>query len=64
MALTSDDRLFLKRIYQNIQDRPLDPGSPFYQPIYENPRTDDPVRLVQSHIEFNEVESIQPKNGG
>lgn len=63
MALTSDDRLFLKRIYQNIQDRPLDPGSPFYQPIYEKPQTDDPVRLVQSHIEFNEVESIQLFSG-
>ena len=63
MALTADDRLFLKWIYQNIRDRPLDPGSRFYQPIYDNPLTDDPVSLVQSHIEFNEVESIQLFSG-
>ena len=63
MAPDSDDRQFLKQIYQNIQDRPLDPGSRFYQPIYETARTEDPVRLAQSHIEFNEVESVQLFSG-
>ncbi len=59
MALTQEERDFLKSIYRELKDEPLQPGDPLYQPIYNAPGCEDPVDLLQKHIEWNDVESLQ-----
>ncbi len=63
MALELADRQLLKHIYGRLEDKPLPPHDPMYQPIYDNPKADDPVELLQTHIEFTDVESIQMFSG-
>ncbi len=46
-----------------IAQTPLQPHDPMYQPIYDNSKSDDPVELLQTHIEFTDVESIQMFSG-
>ena len=60
MAITPEDRQFLKQVYQNLNpNKPLSPGDPFYQPLYEMLECDDPVELLETHIEFSGNESRQ-----
>ena len=58
MALTTDDQQFFKGLYQKLQDRPLEPGGPLYQPVYEYPGCEDPVTDLERRIEYADVESI------
>ena len=63
MPLTPDDFSFLKQLYQDCNPNlPLRPGSEayrFYQPVYEAPGSDDPIDLLQQHIQLSDVESRQ-----
>ena len=58
MPLTTDDRQFLKRIYRDLDDRPLEPGDPRYQPPYQHEGCEDPILLLQNSIEFADGESL------
>jgi len=60
MALTPEERTFLKRLYQDMDPtRPLEPNSSFYQPIYKLPGCTDPVDLLFAGIDFSGPESRQ-----
>jgi hypothetical protein len=63
VPLTADDRAFLKAIYQKLQDRPLLPGDPLYEPIYEYPGCDDPVAQLERRIEYADTESLSLFSG-
>ncbi len=64
MALSPDDREFLKQTFQNLDPaKALEPGNPFYQPLYGLPGCDDPVDLLYRHIEFSGTESRQLFSG-
>jgi hypothetical protein len=68
MPLTDEERSLLKRIYQRLEgNTPLKPGDKdyleLYQPIYGRPGCEDPVELMQLHIEMSSVESIQLFSG-
>jgi hypothetical protein len=58
-----DDRQFLKRIYQELDDKPLQPGDPRYEPSYDHPGCEDPIRLLQNSIEFAHSESLNLFSG-
>ncbi len=63
MAQLAEERQLLKGIYQRLKDEPLEPGSELYQPVYEMPGSDDPVKRLKKGIEFSEVESVQMFSG-
>jgi hypothetical protein len=68
MPLTGEERLLLKTIYQRLEGAvPLKPSDKdyveLYQPIYGRPDCEDPVELMQLHIEMSSVESIQLFSG-
>lgn len=63
MSVTIEQRELLKRVYQNLADRPLKPDDPLYQPVYQAAGSEDPVDLMQTHIEFSAVESLQMFSG-
>lgn len=63
MALAQEDEQLLKRIYQSLSDKPLEPGDPFYEPIYERTEGEDPVTKLRTHIEWSDVESTQLFSG-
>ncbi len=63
MPLTTDDRQFLKRIYRDLDDRPLEPGDPRYQPPYQHEGCEDPILLLQNSIEFADGESLNLFSG-
>ncbi len=67
MALSGEDRLLLKTIYQRLRDEPLKPGEDayreFYQPVYSTAGGDDPVELMYTHIDWNDVMSMQMFSG-
>jgi len=75
MALTPDDKQFLKGIYQNLQDDAtgLDPDDPdekkrlryeaLYVPVYSSEGCEDPVDLLQKGIEYSDIESLQMFSG-
>ncbi|MEK9135913.1 MAG: hypothetical protein AAB393_02215, partial [Bacteroidota bacterium] len=54
----------LKQIYQRLdENEPLKPDDPRYQPVYDYPGCDNPVELMQKHIEWSGVESVQLFSG-
>src|ERR1039457_2507224 len=63
VPLTADDRQFLKFVYRQLEDRPLDPGDPRYQPPYDHPGCEDPILLVQNDIEYADAQSINLFSG-
>jgi hypothetical protein len=63
VALTTDDQQFLKGLYQKLQDRPLEPGDPLYQPVYEHPGCEDPVKELGRRINYADVESLSLFSG-
>jgi len=67
MTLTTEDRQLLKNIFQRLVDEPLMPGTEryerLYQPIYEHPGCEDPVQLLQTYVEFSDVQSLQLFSG-
>lgn len=62
MPLTRDETDFIKGVYQKLGDRPLQPGDPLYQPVYEHSDR-DPVKLLFRDIEFAETESLNLFSG-
>jgi hypothetical protein len=63
MPLSQTDRAFLRQIYQNLADKPLEPGSRFYEPVYQELGLDDPVQQISTLIDFDGVESIRLFSG-
>jgi hypothetical protein len=63
MPTAPDHQSFLKGLYQRLDDRSLEPGDPLYEPIYTRAGCEDPVTLMQKHIEWSENESIQMLSG-
>ncbi len=63
MPLTPDDRAFLKGLYQSLDDRPLKPGDPLYQHVYEHPGCEDPVKELERRIEYADAESLSLFSG-
>jgi len=63
MPLTIEDRQFLKRVYRDLDDRPLQPGDPRYQPPYMHEGCEDPILLLQNSIEFADGESLNLFSG-
>src|SRR3954453_13892299 len=63
MALTPDERRFLKGIYRECDPRPLQPGDPRYQPIYEYPGCEDPLARLRTYIEYADSESLNLFSG-
>lgn len=61
--MTPDDERFLKSIYQNLQDRALEPGDPLYEPIYEHPGCDDPISELERRIKYADDASISLFSG-
>ena len=65
--MTPDDRIFLKRFFQNLLDQSLDPSDPSekrYVPLYKAPELvdEDPVDLLADAIEWTS-ESVQLLSG-
>jgi hypothetical protein len=63
MPLTQEDKYFLRGVFQNSQDRPLEPGDPRYEPLYASLGADDPVEQLSNSIGFSGVESRQLFSG-
>lgn len=64
MPLTSQQDDLLRGIYQRLdENKPLEPGDPLYQPVYDYPGCDDPVELMRKHIKWSDVESVQLFSG-
>ena len=63
MALNENEELLLKAVYRRLADQPLEPDSPYYEPIYNRPEAEDPVARLRTGIEFAEVESLQLFSG-
>jgi hypothetical protein len=63
MALSPQEKNFLRPIYQRLDDAPLLPGDHLYQPVYELPGCEDPVSHIERHIEWSDAESLQMFSG-
>lgn len=63
MALTDQQKKLRKEIYQRLADEALEPGNPLYEPLYELPECEDPVSLLQDHIELSGPESFRLFSG-
>jgi hypothetical protein len=63
MALNEKDEMLLKEVYRRLNDEPLEPNSPFYEPIYHRPEGEDPVAKLKTRIEWAMVESLQLFSG-
>jgi hypothetical protein len=63
MALDANDQQMLKDIYRRLEDNPLEPGSPFYEPIYQRPEGEDPVAKLATRIDLAGAESLQLFSG-
>ncbi len=63
MPLSADDREFLKGLYKKLQDGPLEPGDPLYEPVYQAPECDDPIDELERRIEYADVESLSLFSG-
>ncbi len=63
MGLTAEDDNFLKAVLGNLADVPLKAGSRLYEPIHTVMDDDDPVWLMQRHVELNDAESLQLFSG-
>lgn len=58
MALTPQDQEFRKKLYQRLNDKPLEPGDPMYQPVYQMADCEDPINLIREAIELSNTESL------
>jgi hypothetical protein len=57
--MDADENRYLREFYTAVSDGPLDPGSPEYVPLYDDPGLglEDPVKLLARHIEWSPSES-------
>jgi len=63
MALDEQEQQLLKELYGFLEDKPLDPASPYYEPIYKRTEGEDPVAKLRTRIELAGVESLQLFSG-
>lgn len=63
MALSAKDQDLLKEIYRRLDDNPLEPDNPLYEPIYRRPEGEDPVAKLGTRIELADGESLQLFSG-
>jgi hypothetical protein len=63
MPHTTKQPALLKSLYQRLDDKALQPGDEFYEPIYAHEGCEDPVALMHQHIEWSNNESIQMFSG-
>ena len=63
MALSKDNREFVRGLYRLVADRPLEPDDPLYEPIHQQLNEDDPVAIMQSRIELADVQTMQLFSG-
>ncbi|MGE0420387.1 MAG: hypothetical protein AB7O80_26575, partial [Acetobacteraceae bacterium] len=63
MPVGPEDFAFLKELHGYLADKPLEPGSPFYEPLHEGDMQDDPVARMATTIEFAVDESMQLFSG-
>jgi predicted AAA+ superfamily ATPase len=64
VPLSAEERQFLKGIYQELQNRPLEPGDPRYQPVYSHhPGCEDPIDQLLKRIDYAETESLSLFSG-
>jgi hypothetical protein len=63
MPLSPSDRTSLRQLYANLGDAALQPGSLFYEPVYQRLGLEDPVEKISTLIDFDGVESIRLFSG-
>ena len=63
MALSNDEREFVRSLYRRVADQPLEPNDPLYEPIHEQLNEDDPVAIKQRRIELADVQTMQLFSG-
>jgi hypothetical protein len=63
VPLTTEDQRFLKGLYAKLQDRPLEPDDPLYQPVYQHEGCDDPIEELARRIQYADVESLSLFSG-
>lgn len=63
MALTKEELDFLRATHRQLADKPLEPTDPLREPIHEVLDDADPVLLMQRHVDFNDVQSLQLFSG-
>jgi hypothetical protein len=63
MPVSPSDRTVLRKLYANLADAALQPGSPFYEPVYQKLGLDDPVERMSTLIDFDGIESIRLFSG-
>ncbi|MCX4243708.1 hypothetical protein [Paraliomyxa miuraensis] len=62
MSAIADREAFLREFYNALADRPLEPDSDFYEPLYEGTET-DPVEHLATTIEWRRLGSVQLFSG-
>jgi len=60
--LSQADEDVLATCYRHLQERPIEPGHPFYVEIWEH-SDHDPIQRLRKHILWTEVESLQLFSG-
>jgi hypothetical protein len=63
MELTDNDKILLRDAYRSLDDKPLQPDNPFYEPLYARLEGEDPVAKLRTRIEWATVESLQLFSG-
>ena len=62
--MNNDAKSQLKKLYQALADRPLEPDNPFYVPYMEdNTSEPDPVSRIYTEISFSDSASLQMVSG-
>ena len=63
MALSKEERGFLRGLHTRVADRALEPDDPLYEPIHQQLNEDDPVAIMQGRIELADVQTMQLFSG-
>jgi hypothetical protein len=63
MPISPEDQAFLLTLYTRLKDEPLEPESPYYEPVHQRLKLDDPARQIATHIKLEGVESIRLFSG-
>jgi hypothetical protein len=58
-----DHEALLKRFYQNLRDRPLNPTDPYYVPYLEQDPSEDPIAHLCTRINWSEAASVHLLSG-
>jgi hypothetical protein len=63
--MNGEDRDFLRTLFRQLIDQPLEPTDPRYVPLYQDRRlhADDPVELLARGIEWTPRKSVQLLSG-